>query len=138
MAKTKIAWQEDAFIPTFGEEFSNIEEPKYDAEIWNTKLVDELLDKVENFGLDLSKAKNPFFDKNPTLRRGRTAFQMTNLELSEFKKCRKDIIYFANKYVQLMTPNGIGPIELYPYQETMLLNYQHNKNNIVVGSRQIG
>ena len=64
--------------------------------------------------------------------------QMTLEEKKEFKRCRKDIIYFANKYVQLMTPKGIGHIELYPYQETMLRNYQSGKNNIVVGSRQIG
>ena len=138
MAKKKIQFLQNDFVPTFGEEFSNIVEPEFDAEIWTTELVDDLIDKVENYGLDLNKAKNPFFDKNIMLRRGRVAFQMTKEERREFKKCRKDIIYFANKYVQLMTPNGIGHITLYPYQEEMLLNYQKGKNNIVVGSRQIG
>lgn len=138
MAKQKIAWMDKDFVPTFGEEFSNIEKPEFDSEIWTTELVDDLMEKVEEFGLDLNKAKNPFFDKNPALRRGRVAFQMTNMELSEFKKCRKDILHFANTYVQLMTPDGIDHIKLYPYQEEMLLNYQNGKNNIVVGSRQIG
>ena len=94
MSKVKITWQEDKFIPTFGEEFSayeNMDEQTFDAEIWNTELVDELMDKVENFGLDLSKAKNPFFDKNPQLRKGRVAFQMSKMERKEFKKCRKNI-----------------------------------------------
>lgn len=129
---------EKSFVPTFGEEFSNIATPEFDSEIWTTELVDALIDKVEHYGLDLNKAKNPFFDKNPTLRKGRVAFQMTLQEKDEFKRCRKDIIYFANKYVQLMTPEGIGHITLYPYQEQMLLNYKNGKNNIVVGSRQIG
>jgi len=138
MAKEKIAWMDKDFVPTFGEEFNNVVEPEFDADIWTTELVDKLLDKVENYGLDLNKSKNPFFEKNPQLRKGRVAFQMTNMELDEFKKCRKDILHFANNYVQLMTPKGIGHIKLYPYQEEMLLNYQSGKNNIVVGSRQIG
>jgi hypothetical protein len=138
MAKQSPRFYEKSFVPTFGEEFSSIDEPEFDSFIWNTKLVDDLLDKVENYGLDLGKAKHPFFDKNPQLRQGRLAFQMTPEELQEFKKCRKDIIYFANKFVQLMTPNGIGHITLYPYQEEMLLNYQNGKNSIVCGSRQIG
>ena len=123
---------EKSFVPTFGEEFSNIATPEFDSEIWTTELVDALIDKVENYGLDLNKAKNPFFDKNPTLRKGRVAFQMTLQEKDEFKKCRKDIIYFANKYVQLMTPEGIGHITLYSYQEQMLLNYKNGKNNVEI------
>ncbi len=138
MAKEKISWLSNDFIPTFGEEFSGIAEPDFQKEIWTTELVDTLIDKVENYGLDLSKAKHPFFDKNIQLRQGRIAFEMTPEERKEFKRCKKDIIYFANKYVQLMTPNGIDHIKLYPYQETMLRNYQTGKNNIVVGSRQIG
>jgi hypothetical protein len=138
LAKQKITFLDKDFAPTFGEEFSNIEKPEFDSEIWTTELVDDLMEKVEQFGLDLNKTKNPFFDKNPALRRGRVAFQMSNMELSEFKKCRKDILHFANTYVQLMTPDGIDHIKLYPYQEEMLLNYQNGKNNIVVGSRQIG
>ena len=138
MSKQKIQFLENDFVPTFGEEFSSIAEPEFDAEIWTTELVNKLMDKVENYGLDLNKAKNPFFEKNPQLRKGRIAFQMTSMELSEFKKCRKDILHFANNYVQLMTPKGIGHIKLRPYQEKMLLNYQNNNHNIVVGSRQIG
>jgi len=137
MAKQQRFLQKE-FIPSFGEEFSSIEEPEFDSEIWTTELVDKLIDKFDNYGLDLNKAKNPFFDKNPQLRKGRVAFQMTPEELVEFKKCKKDILHFANKYVQLMTPKGIGHIELYPYQEQMLLNYQTKKNNVLVGSRQIG
>lgn len=138
MTKNKPRFIENSFVPTFGEEFSSVVEPEFDSEIWTSELVDDLIDKVENYGLDLNKAKNPFFDKNIMLRKGRVAFQMTPEELEDFKKCRKDIIYFANKYVQLMTPDGIGHIKLYPYQENMLLNYQKGKNNILVGSRQIG
>ena len=138
MKNNEPRFYDKTLVPTFGEEFSGIAEPTFDAEIWNTELIDDLLDKVENYGLDLSKTKHPFFDKNVQLRQGRLAFQMTQKELSEFKKCRKDIVHFANEYVQLMTPKGIGHIQLYPFQEKMLLNYQSGKNNIVVGSRQIG
>lgn len=138
MAKENISFLDKNFVPSFGEEFSSVEPTEYSSEIWTTELVDSLLDKVENYGLDLNKTKNPFFDKNPQLRKGRVAFKMTKMERDEFKKCRKDIIHFANTYVQLMTPKGIGHIELYPYQKEMLNNYKTGKNSIVVGSRQIG
>jgi hypothetical protein len=138
MAKKKQLFLEESFIPTFGEEFSQIVEPEFDTQIWTSESVNDLLNKIETQGADISKIKNPFFEKDPNLRRGRIAFQMTKDELIEFKKCRKDILYFANKYIHLMTDKGIRKITLYDYQEKMLVNYQNNSLNIVLGSRQIG
>jgi hypothetical protein len=138
MAKKKSRFLSTDFIPTFGEEFSSLEEPEFDSQIWTTELVDDLVEKVEEYGLDLSKVKHPFFEKNIDLRQGRVAFQLSDMERSEFKKCRKDIVHFANTYIKLMQEHGIDNIELYPYQVEMLKMYQENRYSIVVGSRQIG
>lgn len=136
--KKKIKFYAEEFVPTFGEEFDNIEIPKFKSKIWTTESVNKLISNVENHGLDLAAEPHPFFDKNPDLRQGRIAFKMTPEERKEFKKCRKDVVYFANKYCKLMTDEGVQSITLYPYQVDMLRMYQSGKNNIVVGSRQIG
>lgn len=138
MAKNKRRFVSNDFLPTFGEEFSGLNEPEFDSQVWTTELVDDLIEKVEEYGLDLSKVKHPFFEKNIDLRQGRTAFQMTEAEMDEFKKCKKDIIHFANTYVKLMQEHGIDNIELYPYQVEMLKMYQSGRYSLIVGSRQIG
>lgn len=126
-------------VPTFGDEFSNEnKDAEFESQVWNTELVDDLIEKVENHGLDLNKIKHPFFEKDINLRRARIAFQLSDFELSEFKKCRKDIVYFANTYVKLMQEHGIDNIKLYPYQVEMLKMYVNEKYSLVLGSRQIG
>lgn len=126
-------------VPTFGTEFSSEVDEKDDSGlVWTTDLIEDLRDKVENVGLDLDKVKHPFFEKNINLKRGRTAFEFTPEELEEFKKCKKDIIYFANKYVKIMQEDGISNFELYPYQEQILRMYQEERYSIVLGSRQVG
>ncbi len=55
MAKQQQRFMQKEFIPTFGEEFSSIAEPEFSSEIWTTAMVDDLMDKVENYGLDLTK-----------------------------------------------------------------------------------
>ena len=128
----------DSDLITFANQFTDVNEPEFDSTIWTTELVDDLAEKVEKHGLELSKVKHPFFGNDITLRRGNTSFQYTEEEMEEFKRCKKDIIYFANTYVKVMQEHGIDNITLYPYQETMLKNYQNERYNIVVGSRQIG
>lgn len=123
---------------TFANQFENIDEPEFDATIWNTELVEDLQEKVINAGLNLMDVRHPFFMNDISIRRGNTAFQYTEEEKEEFKKCKKDIIYFANTYVKVMQEHGIDNITLYSFQEDMLLNYQKERYNIVVGSRQIG
>jgi hypothetical protein len=126
-------------VPTFGTEFNDDnQEENFDSQIWNTELINELIQKVEEYGLDLNKVSHPFFEKNITLKRARTAYQLTDEELAEFKRCKKDIVYFANTYVKLMQEHGIDNVKLYPYQEEMLKMYQDNRYNCVLGSRQIG
>ena len=136
MPDSKGRWEDKDLIAFYKDEHrDNI---AIDATIWTTELVDDLVHKVEQFGLDLSSTKHPFFANDISIRRGNTSFQYTDAEMDEFKRCKKDIIYFANKYVKVMQEHGIDNITLYEYQEDMLRNYQAERYNIVVGSRQIG
>jgi len=136
LADSKGRWEDKDLIAFYQDNHNDTIE--IDATIWTTELVDDLIEKVEKFGLDLSRTKHPFFMNDISIRRGNTSFQYTDKEFTEFKKCKKDIIYFANTYVKVMQEHGIDDIKLYPYQEDMLLNYQRDRYNIVVGSRQIG
>ena len=128
----------DSDLITFANQFTDIDIPEFDSTIWTSELVYDLITKVEKSGLDLTRVKHPFFGNDIKIRRGNTSFQYSDYELEEFKKCKRDIIYFANSYVQVMQEHGINKIKLYSYQEEMLLMYQKEKYSIIIGSRQIG
>ena len=66
------------------------------------------------------------------------AFEYTNQELTEIIKCKKDIIYFAEKYCKVKTKEGIKQIVLRDYQIEVLNNYTKYKKNIFLAARQIG
>lgn len=60
--------------------------------------------------------------------------QITEELVEEFLKCKNDIVYFAENYIQHTTPYGIKKLELYPYQIQIL------EDDILTSetSRQIG
>ena len=99
-------------------------------------------DKVEQLMLALDEGykpkSTPFYEGNPNLRKGNIVFNYTPEELREIKKCATDIVYFANKYCTVMTDEGLQTIELRPYQERMLKQFQEERFNICLASRQVG
>ena len=60
--------------------------------------------------------------------------KITEELVEEFLKCKNDIVYFAENYIQHTTPYGIKKLELYPYQIQIL------EDDILTSetSRQIG
>lgn len=123
-------------IPVFDPRSSDAQEENTDAAvIWSTKSI-ELAYKALKDGYSLRKS--PFFRGNISLRKANLNFQYTQEELEEIIKCKNDIIYFANKYCYLKTETGKRHIVLRPYQEKILRNYQNNRFNITLASRQIG
>ena len=123
-------------IPIFDPRSSDAQEENTDAAvIWSTKSI-ELAYKALKDGYSLRKS--PFFRGNISLRKANLNFQYTQEELEEIIKCKNDIIYFANKYCYLKTETGKRHIVLRPYQEKILRNYQNNRFNITLASRQIG
>lgn len=64
--------------------------------------------------------------------------------LNELKKCRDDVIYFANNYFRVISPDvnegkgGLGVIKLFPKQEELLHFFQENNRVVCMAARQSG
>lgn len=62
----------------------------------------------------------------------------------ELKRCRDDIVYFANNYYRVISPDvndgrgGLGTIKIYPKQEELLNFFKKNNRVIVTAARQSG
>lgn len=109
--------------------------PEQQAKMWTTEKV-ETYSKLQKLGLE--RGPSPFFNKNPMKRLGNVVFEWTPEEIEEWKKCSEDVLYFAKKYCYAMTDEGIQNITLRDYQEDALRQYQENRNNITLSSRQSG
>ena len=103
--------------------------------IWSTEALNTALKGIED-GRRL--VANPFYDGDTHLLKGDLVFERTQPEKDEWKRCKKDIIYFAEKYCMLMTPEGIQHIKLRDYQVRYLEHLQKNRLSIMVAPRQIG
>lgn len=58
--------------------------------------------------------------------------------LKEIKRCREDIIYFAENYYRLQTADGLCTIKPYDVQKQLLQFLVDNNRAIVCSSRQLG
>ena len=103
--------------------------------IWTTKKVNETLKMIES-GLDVDKSC--FYQGNVNFRNGNINFKYTPEEQEEIVRCASDVLYFADKYCHAMTDEGIRKINLRPYQQDMLKNFQDHRYVIMLASRQIG
>jgi hypothetical protein len=104
--------------------------------IWSTKIVNDLvvaLDKGYRPQVSL-----PFYEGKQFLRKGNIVFEYTDAEIAELAKCANDIVYFAETYAVVMTDNGVQKVKLREYQKDLLRDFQHNRFNIVLASRQMG
>ena len=76
---------------------------------------------------------------NKNLKPAGIQINFTKEQVEEYVKCAADPVYFAKKYVKVVTlDKGITPFNLYPYQEK-LVNLLSN-NRFVIGKigRQSG
>lgn len=105
------------------------------AIVWSSKSIELAYDALKKgFGL----RKSPFYRGNVDLRKANLTFQYTEEEIAEIIRCKKDIVYFANTYIYLKTPEGRRKIKLRPYQVKLLKTIQNNKYVINLSSRQVG
>lgn len=126
-------------------EREEIEYEKYKKELfadinfWSTEKL-ELYNKMLDSGeLDLLKnTKSPFYDNNPGVRKSGVDFGYTEEELEETKRCKDDVIYFAENYCYTMTAHGYKQIKLRPYQKRVLKELYENNFSVFLASRQIG
>ena len=57
---------------------------------------------------------------NPNLKSVGQPVEWTEESVDEYKKCMDDPVYFAQKYVKIISlDEGLVPFELYPYQREM-------------------
>lgn len=101
--------------------------------IWSTESLRLALKGLEQ-GRKL--VANPFYENNSQLLKGDLVFERTEEEKEEWKRCAKDIIYFAEKYCKLMTPEGIQHIKLRDYQKKYLQFLVDNRLTIYLACRQ--
>jgi hypothetical protein len=104
--------------------------------VWSTKTVSDLIVALDKGYRP--QVSMPFYEGKQFLKRGNIVFEYTDEEIREIAKCANDIVYFAEKYAVVMTDNGIQKVKLREYQKDLLRDFQHNRFNIVLASRQMG
>ena len=63
----------------------------------------------------------------------------TREQIEEYAKCMKNPIYFAEKYVKVISlDKGLVNFKLYPYQRKMFRHFNKNRFSIVLACRQSG
>jgi len=102
--------------------------------VWTTKALNLAVDAIKK-GLPLKT--NPFCGKNVQLIKPDLVYRRTAEEVEDWKHCRDDIVYFASKCF-LMTPEGLKPCKLRPYQEKYLRHVKANRWSIYLAARQCG
>jgi hypothetical protein len=105
------------------------------GKVWSSKKIAEEVVRIDA-GLPADYA--PFFDGNTVMRAGDIVFEYSQEEIEEMAKCANDVVYFGEKYCFSMTDEGIRRITLRDYQKEMLKNFQENRFNVMLASRQIG
>ena len=76
---------------------------------------------------------------NPLVKRDGLEQSFTPEEVQEYMKCMRDPIYFAEKYVKVISlDEGLIDFNPYPYQRKMFEYFESNRFNIVLACRQSG
>jgi len=104
--------------------------------VWSTKSINDLLVALDKGYRP--QVSMPFYEGKQFLKRGNIVFEYTDEEIAELAKCANDIVYFAEKYAVVMTDEGIQQVKLRDYQKQLLRDFQNNRFNIVLASRQMG
>ena len=103
--------------------------------IWSTKSLELAIEGL-NQGKKL--VANPFYEYNTKILKGDLVFRRTPEEEQEFLKCMNDIVYFANEYCKLMTPEGIKKVSMRDYQCEYLKHLSTHQLSIFLSCRQSG
>ena len=76
---------------------------------------------------------------NPNLKKANTQIEFTQENIVEFLKCKEDPVYFAKKYIKIVSlDEGLVPFNLYPFQEKLVNTFHNNRFNICKMPRQTG
>ena len=76
---------------------------------------------------------------NPNLKKANTRIEFTQEQILEFMACKNDPVYFAKKYVKIVSlDEGLVPFEPYHFQEKLINNFHERRFNICKMPRQTG
>jgi len=76
---------------------------------------------------------------NPNLKKANTPIEFTQEQIFEFIECKKDPVYFAKNYVQIVNVDyGLIPFKMYKFQEKLIENFHNHRFNICKMPRQTG
>ena len=76
---------------------------------------------------------------NPNLKKANTPINFTQENILEFMKCKDDPVYFARKYIKIVSlDSGLIPFGLYDFQEKLIRNFHESRFNICKMPRQTG
>ena len=76
---------------------------------------------------------------NPNLKKANTQIEFTKANVIEFMKCKDDPVYFARKYIKIVSlDEGLVPFNMYEFQERLIRNFHDNRFNICKMPRQTG
>ena len=76
---------------------------------------------------------------NPNLKKANTPIEFSEENIIEFLKCKGDPVYFAKKYIKIVSlDEGLVPFDLYPFQEKLVKNFHRERFNICKMPRQTG
>lgn len=96
------------------------------------------MNKLLDFEFDIYNNKIAF-DNNETLKPANCILPYTQEHIDELKRCKNDIIYFAENYIKIVhIDHGLIPIQLRDYQKKALLAMLNNRFLLYLASRQIG
>lgn len=104
--------------------------------IWNTTLVNKLIEKFNDTGI-LPK-DNPFHQGDIRVRKPRINFEYTKEEIKELAKIADNVLYFGETYAKVTTDDGLKIVKLRKYQIKVLRQFQYYRHNVWLASRQIG
>lgn len=62
-----------------------------------------------------------------------------NGQINEIIRCGKDPVYFMNRYLKIQHPlRGLIPFKTFPFQDDCVKDFNDNRFNIILKSRQLG
>lgn len=79
------------------------------------------------------------YSGNPQLKKAHVKIEWTEEKLDEWIKCSKDPVYFAKKYIKIISVDkGVVPFDMYKFQEKLIKKFHKNRFNICKLPRQSG
>lgn len=79
------------------------------------------------------------YNGNNLLKSAGEVINFTPEHIKEFKKCKKDPVYFAENYIKIVhVDKGKIPIKLYDYQKKIIYGLRDNRFTVLLSARQTG